>query len=169
MTEFGPRGRTAGRYCGSCAEAGAVEGEPDGRAAGEAAGFNGLAEGFTSTSAAKSVSRPIAAAARINQNLSIECLRNAVLALSQDQFFARDDTRSRSSYFLCEWFPWPFPWPDGFAKECGRDCTRVDRIRGFTMCSGGGGVADCCAAALAFACDVCSDKGIESSIGSSLF
>src|SRR4051812_16662017 len=104
IAEFGPRGRTAGRYCGNCAEVGVAEGEPAGGAdceaaglaeadaagfvAGEVAGFVGLAAGFTSTSAAKSVSRAIAAAARVNQNLSIECLRNAVLALSQDQFFA---------------------------------------------------------------------------------
>jgi len=152
-----------------------AEGDAPGFVSGEAAGFDGLAAGFTSTSAAQTVSRAIAAAAKDNQNLSIECLRNAVLALSQDQFFVRGDRRARSSYFLWEWLPCPFPrsfpWTDGFAKECGRDCVRLDRIRGFTMGSAGGGVADCCAAAaaLAFACDVCNDKGIESSIGSSLF
>ena len=118
ITEFGPRGRRAGRYCGNCAVAGVAEGVPDGRVDGEAAGLDdgdaaglfegdeadleGLAAGFTSTSAAKRVSAANAAAARVNQSLSIECLRNAVLALSQDQFLRLDRDPAGSAYFLCE-------------------------------------------------------------------
>src|SRR5205807_8630794 len=91
MTEFGPRPRSAGRYWGNCAEAGVAEGEPAGFAEGEPAGCDalGVAEGFvcTCTSAAKMVSAAIAAAVRANQNLNIECLRNAVMGLTQDQLF----------------------------------------------------------------------------------
>src|SRR5205085_8143948 len=91
MTEFGPRPRSAGRYWGNCAEAGGAEGEPAGFAEGEAAGCDapGAAEGFvcTCTSAAKMVSAAIAAAVRANQNLNLECLRNAVMGLTQDQLF----------------------------------------------------------------------------------
>jgi hypothetical protein len=99
ITEFGPRGRSAGRYCGNwvaeaddaglaeAVAAGLVAGDADGFEAGDAAGLEGVAEGFvwTCTSAAKTIpAQPTAATA--NQNLNIECLRNAVLALSQDQF-----------------------------------------------------------------------------------
>src|SRR5437762_13084884 len=90
ITEFGPRGRTAGRYCGDCTAAGVADGDAAGLFEGDAADLEGLAAGFTSTSAAKRVSAANAAAARVNQSLSIECLRNAVLALSQDQFFRLD-------------------------------------------------------------------------------
>ena len=93
-TEFGPSGRSAGRYRGSCAEAGAAEGEAPGLAEGEGAGFDegavagleGVAEGFvcSCTSAAERIPAPVRPTARVNQNLNIECLRNAVLALSQD-------------------------------------------------------------------------------------
>ena len=65
------------------------EGEVVGFDAGDDAGFDeGDAPGFglTSTSAANRPPKAIATVARINQNLNIECLRNAVLALSQDQF-----------------------------------------------------------------------------------
>ena len=97
MTEFGPRPRSAGRYCGNCAETGLPEGEALGFADGDVAGLGvvagleGVAEGFvcTWTSAAERMPVAVAAAARVNQNLNIESLRNAVLALSQDQFLSR--------------------------------------------------------------------------------
>src|SRR3954453_20456604 len=89
--------------------------------------------------------------------------------------FARPILRPRRppiplSYFLCEWLPWPFPCPDGFATERGRGCARLDRIRGVTLCSEGGEVADCCGAAgmLEVGCGVCSDRGRELSLGRSL-
>src|SRR2546423_12513766 len=115
-TEVGPRPRRAGRNWGNCTEAGVAEVEPGGRAedeaegcaGGETAGFAGVAEalGLTWTSAAKRLPRAIRAAARVNQNLNIECLRNAVLALSQAPLFTGAGDRD---YFLCDLFPCPLP------------------------------------------------------------
>src|SRR6476619_7365882 len=76
MTESGPRGRTAGRYFGSSAEGdvpgrtptdlgGGGEAEPFGRAGA------GVAEGFTSTSAAKRAGAATKATAMGNQDLNM--------------------------------------------------------------------------------------------------
>jgi urease accessory protein UreH len=73
------------------------DGEAAGLFEGDEADFEGVAAGFTSTSAAKRVSAANAAAARVNQSLNIECLRNAVLALSQDQFFVFEPGSTRGS------------------------------------------------------------------------
>ena len=119
MTEFGPTPRRAGRYCGNCAEAGLAEGDVAGLAegvtaglvagdaedfeAGEVAGLEGVGEAFvwTCTSAAKRIPPAVTAAAKANQNLNIECLRNAVLGLSQDQFLSPRRLRARGAgYFL---------------------------------------------------------------------
>ena len=111
-TEFGPSVRSAGRYWGNCAEAGAAEGEAPGLTEGEAAGFEegavagleGVAEGFvcTCTSAAERIPAPARPTARVNQNLNIECLRNAVLALSQDHSSSAGIADPQRGYFLWE-------------------------------------------------------------------
>jgi hypothetical protein len=64
---------------------GEAEEEAAGGAEGETADFDGVGVplGFTSTSAAKRVPNAIEAPAKVSQNLTIACLRNAVLALSQ--------------------------------------------------------------------------------------
>ena len=70
---------------------------------GDETDFVGLAAGLTSTSAAKRISAANAVAARVNQSLNIECLRNAVLALSQDQFLSSEPgsaTPADRVYFL---------------------------------------------------------------------
>jgi hypothetical protein len=71
---------------GEPVELGEAEAAAAGWAEGETADFDGVGVplGFTSTSAAKRVPRATKAAAKVNQNLNIACLRNAVLALSQD-------------------------------------------------------------------------------------
>lgn len=126
ITELGPRGRRAGRYCGNCTEAGLAEadaaglaeavaagfvaGDAGGLEAGDAAGLDGVAVGFvwTCTSAAKTMPA-VLTAATANQNLNIECLRNAVLALSQDQFFGPAVQARGAGYFLWDLLPCGLP------------------------------------------------------------
>ena len=141
MTEFGPTPRSAGRYCGSAAEAGLAEGfaagEPAGLGARDAAGLEGVAEGFTCTctSAAKTIPVAVTAAAKVNQNLNIESLRNAVPRVSQDQFFRRPRDRGAETHFLCDLFPCEFPGLGGRAKEREREWERLAFSLGFTLCS----------------------------------
>jgi hypothetical protein len=177
----GPTPRRAGRYWGSCAGAGVADGEPDGRAedvaagfvAGEADGFEeaGVAVGFVCTSAAKGVSTATRTTVRANQNLSIECLRNALLALSQDQYWLAGPLIRDLPYFLWDFFPGELSWTGGLWTERGRFAGRFDWTGRVTFRSCGAGLGVCCWRAVAtfgLSGGICTAEGVPLSTGTSL-